>query len=108
MAFRNIHDKIDNNSRVPGVWVACTGRDAVVDVLVAVGVPGEPHEAPEELNLDPDGPASVNITKSQYEHEFWERIHSFLVKSLAENGFYTGCCDSRSPRAMNSLAALVG
>ena len=54
MAFRSIDDKIDINSRVPGVWVACTGRDAVVDVPVGVEGP-EPHEAPGELELGHDG-----------------------------------------------------
>ena len=53
-------DKIDHDSRVPGLWVACADSDAVVDVLVDVEVPGEPREAPEELNLAPDGAASVN------------------------------------------------
>ena len=52
-------DKIDHNSRVPGLWV---DSDPVVDVLVDVEVPGEPREAPEELDLAPDGAASVNHT----------------------------------------------
>ena len=55
-------DKIDLDSRVPGLWVACTDSDAVVDVLVGGEDPDEPHEAPEELELGPDGPASVNHT----------------------------------------------
>ena len=55
-------DKIDHDSRVPGLWVACADSDAVVDVLVDVEVPGEPREAPEELDLAPDGAASVNHT----------------------------------------------
>ena len=40
---------------MPGVRVACTGRDAVVDVPVAVEGLGEPHEAPGELGLGHDG-----------------------------------------------------
>ena len=55
-------DKVDQDSRVPGLWVACTDSDAVLDVLVGVEDPGEPREAPEELNLAPDGAASVNHT----------------------------------------------
>ena len=50
----------DLDSRVPGLWVACTGRDAVIDVLVGLGDLAEPHEAPGELELGPGGPASVN------------------------------------------------
>ena len=49
MAFRYMDDKVDQDSRVPGLWVACTDSDAVVDVLVGVGDPDEPHEAPGEL-----------------------------------------------------------
>ncbi len=55
-------DKVVQDSRVPGLWVACTDSDAVLDVLVGVEDPGEPREAPEDLNLAPDGAASVNHT----------------------------------------------
>ena len=65
-------DKVDHDSRVPGLWVASTDSDAVLDVLVVDEDPGEPREAPEELNLAPDGAASVNHTQSQFEHELGE------------------------------------
>ena len=45
---------------MPGLRVACADSDAVVDVLVGGEDPGEPREAPEELDLAPDGAASVN------------------------------------------------
>ena len=89
----------DLDSRVPGLWVACTGRDAVVDVLVGLGDPVEPHEALGELDLGPDGPVSGISLKVNSSTSLGKKIHSDLVKSLMANGFVTGGLDSRSYRA---------
>ena len=49
--------------------VACTGSDAVVDEDDVGEDPGEPHDAPEELELGPDGllleiSLKVNLSQS--------------------------------------------
>ena len=90
----------DQDSRVPGLRVACTGRDAVVGVLVGLGDPAEPHEAPVELDLGPDGPVSGISLKVNWSTSLGKiDDHSVLVKSLMANGFVTGGLDSRSYRA---------
>ena len=66
--------------------VACTGSDAVVD---DVGEdPGEPHDAPEELELGPDGllleiSLKVNLSMSLGKND----DHYVPLESLTENGF---------------------
>ena len=61
--FRNINDKLDHDSRVPGLLVSIRGSDAVAFGGEALdGL----DEVPDELEcLRPLGAASVNIHKCQ-------------------------------------------
>ena len=60
--------------------VACTGSDAVVDEDDVGEDPGEPHDAPGELKLGPDGLLLEISLKVNFEPEFGEKDDHYMFK----------------------------
>ena len=79
--------------------MASTDSDAVLDVLVGGEDLDEPHEAPGELGLGPDGQFLQLSQKVNSSTCLGKVNHSDLVESLMANGFVTGSLDSRSYQA---------